>query len=351
MNVLLLGYYGKHNIGDDLFVNQLTHYLAQQESIDQVFVLCEENYYQQNSDKIQFLVDHQLSPWQRAMLILKSHCLVWGGGTLSISGKPRSLLKMQRLAQLTRKPFYFLGIGLEEIASQPNQSSLRLMRNSKLLYLRDQQSYTFALEHLKLFKDCLIGGDLAFLDLAAYQTYVKPYRSKRLKQLSFSGKFWWGEGRAEFYAQQLLPIVEFFDCKIHLLPGHVGQLRNDNQFHQKLIHYLPSGSYELHDWQYPHDFLATLSHMDFHIGNRLHSLIAADILGVPNIGIGSPASKIGHYIHRTSTLSELRLVDLMQPISVTTVELIFQQYRRPEAFIQQESMTSQACLEKVFLAG
>jgi polysaccharide pyruvyl transferase WcaK-like protein len=351
MNVLLLGYYGKHNIGDDLFVEQLTHYLAQQDAIDTVFVLCDESYYRPSSDKIQFIASNTLSPLKRMALILKSHCIAWGGGTLSISGKPSSLLRTQALARLMRKPFYFLGVGLEGLADQPSPGSVKLFKNAQRLYLRDQPSYAFAIEHLKQVQDCLIGGDLAFLDLEPYRPYLKSHKSSSIQHLSLSGKFWWGDGRAEFYAQSLIPVIEKWGCKLHLLPGHMGSDRNDNQFHQKLIKYLPKDSYELHSWSYPEEFLSILSQMDFHIGNRLHSVIAADILGIPNIGIGEANSKIGHYLVKSGVLSDLRLFEFMQPIPIAAIEMIFQQYSRPEAFIQQESATSQACMEKIFLAG
>ncbi len=33
MNIMLIGYYGYHNIGDDLFVKQLTNYLANKQEV------------------------------------------------------------------------------------------------------------------------------------------------------------------------------------------------------------------------------------------------------------------------------------------------------------------------------
>src|SRR3712207_6863944 len=48
---------------------------------------------------------------------------------------------------------------------------------------------------------------------------------------------------------------------------------------------------KIYSWKHPEEFIEILSQMDFHIGNRLHSLILADILGVPNIGIGELRSE------------------------------------------------------------
>ena len=88
--------------------------------------------------------------------------------------------------------------------------------------------------------------------------------------------------------------------------------------------------------------------MDFHIGNRLHSIIAADLIGVPNIGIGSTGSKIDNYIIKTQTLSSQRVVDFMEPFSLEKVETILTHYKQPKAFILQESQAAQEGVQKFF---
>lgn len=348
MNISLLGYYGKNNIGDDLFVEHLTRYLSKQAVVREINVFCDQKYYVSNSEKVKFILTNKKSILKRLWTLMKSNYVVWGGGTVSLTGKPSSLLKMQQIARLSKSSFGFLGIGLEQISSQLNPDALKLFRKADFLYLRDAFSYEFAKTKLKSPDKCVLGGDLAFLDLSVYQKYIKSQPSQSIGNLSFSGKFWWGDSRAEYYAKFFLEMIEKFEAKIHFLPGHVGIDRNDNLFHHRLKSYLPDGSYEIHEWQRPEEFLSVLSQMDFHIGNRLHSLIVADILGVANMGIGKPNSKIDQYLRKTNTLASLRLVGLMQPLPTSLMESIVQQYRRPDEFIQNESTTAQACLEQIF---
>lgn len=349
MNVFLMGYYGYGNLGDDLFVKQLTNYFTSKKDIKNIFVCCQDNYYQGLSDKVSLFSNSELSKLKRFSLILKSDYIVWGGGSLNLQDKPKNLSRMQFLSKLMGKHFGFLGIGLESLQSEGKQKIADLFEKADILYLRDNQSYETAVQQLQLSKSPQLGGDLAFLDLAIYENFIKQEnQSSDITNISFSGKFWWGEGRGEFYAKQLIPFIEKYNSMIHLLPGHVGDERNDNHFHERLKKYLPASNCQIHSWKNPEDFLAILSKMDFHMGNRLHSIIAADILGIPNIGIVNSESKIKNYVDKTEVLPKSRIVDFMEPLSLELVETVFQQYKRPEQFIYQESRSAKECLESSF---
>jgi polysaccharide pyruvyl transferase WcaK-like protein len=346
MNILLMGYYGHQNVGDDLFVKQLTRYFSNNNAVKKIFVLCKDAYYERVSDKVVFFPVHQLTKLKKLALILRSDCLAWGGGTLNLGGRPTDLLRMQAITKVTGKQFCFLGVGLNPGISKDISD---VFRKADLLYVRDRYSYQIATQEFKFQNSCYLGGDLAFLDLSLYESLVKKNHSTpALSNLSFCGKHWWGEGRCEFYAQQLKPLIEKHNTMIHFLPGHVGDERNDNNSHRLLLNYLPASNCKLHSWKDPLDFCTVLSQMDFHIGTRLHSLIIADILGVPNIGIGSKKSKIGYYLDKTEVLSSERVVEAMQPLPITQIETVLQQYRRPNEFINNESRTAQQCIAKIF---
>ncbi|MDJ0619716.1 MAG: polysaccharide pyruvyl transferase family protein [Calothrix sp. MO_192.B10] len=350
MNILLMGYYGFKNIGDDLFVTQLVNYLSNQEYVEHIFLFCQQDYYEFTSNKVVILPTDKLSKSKRLSIILQSDYIIWGGGSLNLQGKPKNLLRLQKIAKITRKKFCFIGVGLETIQAGDERSKYPVFQNADFLYLRDNYSYDLAIKKLKLLKSCHLGGDLAFLNLDLYNLYIKQKeKSNQIKNISFTGKFWWGEGRAEFYAQQLMQFVYKYHSVIHLLPAHMGDERNDNRFHKLLIKYLPEANYRLYSWDKPGDFLEILSNIDFHIGNRLHSIILADILGVPNIGIGDTNSKIGHYINKTKMLSQERVLEFMEPLEATHIEKIFQQYHRPDEFIFNEFLTAQKGLELMLM--
>lgn len=345
-----MGYYGYGNIGDDLFVKQLTNYFHKKEKVKNIFLICKDTYYEGLSEKTSLFNSLRLTKIPTISLLLKSDCIVWGGGSLKLESKPmRNLLRLQAFCKLTRKRFCFLGIGLEGLKAGKEKGVTKVFEDADLLYVRDNHSYKLAHEELKSTKYCCLGGDLAFLDLTLYEDFLnKKKNSNALNNISFSGKFWWGEGRAEFYAQQLMQLIEKYNSVIHLLPAHVGDEKNDNRFHELLKKYLPMENCKLHSWNKPEDFLEILNQMDFHFGDRLHSVILADILGVPNIGIGNYPDKISNYIEKTGMLAVERLATFMEPLALERIEKIFQQYKRPDEFILNESRTSKESLEKFF---
>lgn len=343
MNILLMGYYGQRNIGDDLFVKHLTHYFSRRPDVGKVFVFCKEDYYPKTGDKVIYFSEARLSKLQRLKVIGQSDYIFWGGGTLNFDSRPQKLLRMQALSQFIGKKFGFLGIGLEGAA--PN--SYQIFEKSDLLYLRDNYSYELARNNFKKARSIGLGGDLAFLDISFYDRFIKTENKCEFKHISFSGKFWWGESRGEFYGRQLMPVIEKYNSVIHLLPSHGGDDKNDNKFHELLRQYLPAENCQLHSWKEPEEFIKILSEMDFHLGNRLHSIIIADILGVPNIGIEKIDSKIDNYIKKTGVLTRERRVDFMEEIGLDRVEAIGDQYRRPEEFIKNESEQSKKCLETI----
>lgn len=119
MNILLLGYYGKKNIGDDLFLNQLIGYFSEKNKIDNIFVFCESNYYDIVSNKVVFFETGRLSQAEKDDIVFKSDRIAWGGGSLNLESKPLDLLKLQARSQSMGKRFCFLGIGLESLDTLP----------------------------------------------------------------------------------------------------------------------------------------------------------------------------------------------------------------------------------------
>lgn len=354
MNIFLIGYYGQLNVGDDIFVQQLTKFLGAQELVEKVFVICKDNYYDDHNrssstSKIHFFSSDKVTKLQRLQLLLKSDYIVWGGGSLNLSSKPKNLVRLQLFSKLMRKRFCFVGVGLESVKPGTEKNIAQIFENADFLYVRDKYSYQLIQEKIKYDKSFYLGGNLAFLDLNFYEKYINQRKiSQNLNNISFSGKYWWGDGRGKFYAEQLMPLIEKFNSVIHLVPAHQGDERNDNRFHKLMKEYLPEKNCVIHSWNKPEEFIEILSQMDFHLGNRLHSIIIADILGVPNIGIDEHPSKISNYINKTEMLTTERIAAFMEPLSVERIQSIFQNYKRPEEFILNESKTSQEGLGKLF---
>lgn len=349
MNILLLGYYGFKNIGDDLSIQELIEIFASQEIIKNIFVFCEDTSYESTNTKVVFCNTRKLSILQKIFILFQSDYLIWGGSTYNLKDSSNKLLMMQQFAKLVGKRFCYLGVGLESFSIEELTTKAKVLKNADILYLRDKNSYNLAVSKMDSIK-AYLGGYLAFLNPDRYEKWIKSDRANQIQNISFTGNFWWGEGRAEFYSQQLLPLIEKFNAVIHLLPAQVGVEKNDNKFHKLLKNYLPDRNCKIHSWSQPQDFVELLSQMDFHFGNRLHSVMLANLLGIPNIGIDeyvSKTSKIKNYIDKTEMLPLHRMLNFMEPIDICVIEKIFHEYQRPSEFILNESKTAKEGVELV----
>jgi len=350
MKALLLGYYGYRNIGDDLFVKSLVDYFTLNK-IGASFI-CNENYYNSYFEEIaniDFYNDSEVSKLKRLMLVAESDYIAWGGGTLQLDSKPTNLINLRRISSLFRRKFGFLGVGLEGSRINAEKSTKRLFENSDFIYLRDKASYEAIQNNMDFAGKAFLGGDLAFLSLGQYSEFLNKKQRDSIQNVSFSGKHWWGEGRAEFYSKPLIKLIEKYNCTVHMLPCCLGDGSNDNEFHERLAIFLPQKNYKIYTWDKPESFLKVMSEMDFHVGNRLHSIILADILGIPNIGINGDPPKIRAYIEKTSLLVKERTTEFMDEIALERIEKIFSLYERPDAFIAQEASTALNVLKEIFI--
>jgi len=326
-------------------LKNLLDFFLKDNRINRINVFCREAYYSPQP-RVKYFALNKFSRFQKGWQLFKNKFTFWGGGTCFFESEGNNgifeLLRMQKIASFNRRKFAFLGIGIGELNSPRYIStSQQLMKNSFLCYFRDLESLTKA-ERLIEDKEFCLGGDLAFL------SDIKPVSvSADLKKISFSGHYNFKKYPLKSVADILNDLIAKLNCKIYFLPAHTGISFNDNIYHEQLTAHLNPKSYEICDWNTPEEYIRIMQEMDFHIGIRLHSLIIADLLGIPNCGIAySP--KITYYLNKTQILPYLRNVE---PDSLDLVENILnikQQYKYPEKFIKSERKSALSCLEQIF---
>ena len=346
MQINLLGYYGFHNIGDDLMLENLLTYFLGSGRISHINVFCREAYYPEK-EGVHYYPLSRFSRLQKAIQLIKNRYTLWGGGTCIYQSKSSQglfeLRRQQRIATTFGRKFGFLGIGIGELKDKKYIDTARsLLQDSYFVYFRDEES----LQSAKLLteKDYCLGGDLVFLSDIQHLDKL----DNNIKNISFSAHYNCSQNDADFYSSQLSNVINHFNCKIYFLPAHTGTVFNDNDFHKKIALRLPGENYVICDWRSPQDYINILSNMGFHIGMRLHSLVLSDMLGIPNCGIAySP--KITYYINKTQILPDLRNSENCD--LVENILKIKEQYKYPEKFIISERKSALSCLDKVFSYG
>jgi polysaccharide pyruvyl transferase WcaK-like protein len=348
MQINLLGYYGFHNIGDDLMLCNLLDYFIADNRIQRINVFCREAYYPAHS-KVKYLSLNRLSRLHKVWQLAKNEYSFWGGGTCIFESEDNKgifeLLRMQSIAKFSKSKFAFLGIGIGDLKSDKYISTAKqLLKNSFFCYFREQESLEKANKLLSSNNYCL-GGDLVFL------SDIEPVQqTEELKKISFSGHYNFTKYPLRLVADNLKELIDKLNCKIYFLPAHTGNSYNDNEYHKRLAAYLDPETYKICDWKTPDEYVQIMEEMNFHIGIRLHSLIIADLLGIPNCGI-SYSPKITYYLNKTQVMPDIRDVDLENNDLVKKISIIKEHYKYPEKFIETERISALSCLDKIFSYG
>ncbi len=347
MQINLLGYYGFHNIGDDLMLENLLTYFLESGRISRINVFCRETYYP-NKEGVQYYPVNRFSRLQKAVQLIKNRYTLWGGGTCIYQSKTSrglfELRRQQKIAATFGRRFGLLGIGIGELKDKKYiDTAINLLRDSNFVYFRDEES----LQSAKLLaeKNYCLGGDLVFL------SDIEPVPPKdELRKISFSGHYNFKKYPLQLMAENLKELIDKMNCKIYFLPAHTGSSYNDNEYHKQLATYLKPGFYEICDWDVPEEYIQILGEMDFHIGIRLHSLVLSDMLGIPNCGIAY-SHKITYYLKKTQVLPDLRNIEIANNDLIDNILKIKEQYKYPETFIKSERKSALNCLDKVFSNG
>lgn len=346
MIISLIGYYGFKNIGDDLMLSNLISFFLAKKKIKRIFVFVRDNYYQINNEKVKIIPLSKLSRLKKTFAILRSNFVIWGGGTCLYEGSNNrglyDLYKVQKITNMFGKKFIFFGIGVGFLENREIiHISKKILDHSRFIYFRDVNSSKRAQQITNVDNSC-VGGDLAFLSDISINNPKNKCNS--IKRISFSGVFDQSDITAKFYAQELNKISEHFNAEIHFLPSHLGE-KNDNEFHKRIIENNLKASFTMHLWNSVDEYVKILQRMDFHIGMRLHSIVLADLVGIPNIGIVySP--KVKYYIQKSTSEPEKRIFDLREKIELGNIEFVYRNYEYQSEFIQTERESVITCLDK-----
>ena len=119
MNIVIIGYYGVANLGDDLMLDNLLRFLGFRSDVGHITVFCVENYYKSYC-KTSFIESRSWNKPAKLLAVMRADAVFWGGGAClyernddnrGLSG----LLRLQRLCRLLHTKFLFLSIGVGDI--------------------------------------------------------------------------------------------------------------------------------------------------------------------------------------------------------------------------------------------
>jgi polysaccharide pyruvyl transferase WcaK-like protein len=323
-SVILFGYYGAGNFGDEIMLRNLVKYLTPRARITVVAYDIAHLGIEQEGDGdiniIKYSKKRSLSQRFKAVLRIlyeftQSDFVAWGGGTLLFDNVEKSywnlrgILRIMCLSYLFRKKFLLIGIGIGEINTKMGRriSSL-ILKAAFFSTFRDDKS----LEEAKKLAGTkagvmLRGADLALLDGGLINASSRKEMCPRPLTIAVCGMefdYRTAVGSSEEQLSKELAgafdyIAEKYNVNVCFVPMQTGAMRDDNKFHRKIRDRMRYASCTRTVDGGGENFFVTLRELreaDLVVGMRLHSLIVAVSAAIPVFALVL-SEKVRRFMH------------------------------------------------------
>lgn len=293
-NILISGYYGFNNTGDEAMIETMSTLLAKRD--------CGLIVLSSNPERTKELYNVKAYNRYKLTEIIKalkeSDMLISGGGTLfqDITSK-KSIwyyLGIVRLAQLMGKKVCVAYQGIGPLKTKLYRWMTKKILNKKsvkLIALRDEQAIEFSKElGIDQSKVCFSSDMIFMMEPPAKERCMKILKDNAHgyvegeKLIGLSIREWKDKDRTDLFAELADKLVEKYNARVVFFPFHkpkdaeiskiiMHKMKHENQAVLMPNRYLPS------------EILGTMGLMDVNIGVRLHALVFSAVMNVPTIGI------------------------------------------------------------------
>lgn len=293
-NIVISGYYGFNNTGDEAMIETMSTLLAKRD--------CSLTVLSSNPDRTKEL--YNVRAYNRYKLgevikaIKKADLVISGGGTLfqDITSK-KSIwyyLGIVKIAQLFRKKVIVAYQGMGPIDTKLYRRMTKHILNKKsvkFIGLRDNQAIEYAKE-MGIKEDKIVfSSDMIFMMKPPAQERVDKIIKDNVlnlqdgqKLIGLSVRGWKDKDRTDNIAEACDLICERYNARIVFFPFHkpkdaeISKVIMHKMKHEDMAVLMPNR-------YLPSEILGAMGRMDVNIGVRLHSLIFSAVSNVPTIGI------------------------------------------------------------------
>lgn len=288
--VLISGYYGFGNTGDEAILEALAVEFKRQEIELSVLSASPE----ESKNRYGITAYSRFRLGQAARAIRNCNGLISGGGSLfqdvTSSGSLYYYIGIVMLALALRREVFVYSQGIGPINWKFNRKLLAAALNRvSAISIRDRDSYDELLR-LGVKTPASVTADPVFLlEPAGVERGVKILDESGLdtekggQMIGFAVRPWGDRERAsENFARAADKIIEEIGAKLVFFPFHHPQ---DLDFTFEIIKKMKNKPYIVDKQYLPSEVMAAMGLMNINIGVRLHSLIFSACMGVPMIGI------------------------------------------------------------------
>ena len=298
--ILLFGYYGKSNIGDDIMLINIVDLLVRKKT-KKIVVLVDKSFNMEEDfdSSVVFLKGLKNNILSFLIQLIKVDYFIWGGGTCFFDNPSNRGLKellyftsLRKIISKNKKNF-FIGIGVEKV-EKSKILIRRILSYTDGVILRDKISR----ENL-LYIDNTFNHKTDFIevydDMVLMNTTKNILNKKAIsitsnKYITFSGHYKYenNDKVVKHTAKELKKVMDRLNIyHVVFLPAKYDK-KGDCGFHLNVKNELISNkkyNLEIPEIKHIYSYIGILKKTQKHIGMRLHSLVLSDIFLIPNIAL------------------------------------------------------------------
>ncbi|HHW36303.1 MAG TPA: polysaccharide pyruvyl transferase CsaB [Bacillales bacterium] len=303
MKVVLSGYYGFHNVGDEAILQAIIHALRAEKSDIEITVLSNDPDHTKKTYGVAAVNRWKLG--EVFKVVRSADGVISGGGSLlqdktSMKSVPYYTGIMMIANRIARKPFFVYAQGIGPLNQTVSQKLVRYaLSKANFVSVRDQESF-------ELLRKIGLGGEIELVpDPVMGMEYKEGLNQAWLEKEGLAGKpfitvairDWTSSGFTEFKEK----IVEVLDrCAgesghhVVFLPMH-GE--HDDVFSREIMAAMQNPAFIFPDDASIEEKVSLIGDSSLLLGMRLHALIFAAVAYTPMVGI-SYDLKIDSFINQ-----------------------------------------------------
>lgn len=321
VKVLISGYYGFDNAGDDTVLFGIISSLRRH--IQQVDITVLSNKPEETRDIFGIPAFNRWSPVEITRQIRRCDLLVMGGGSLlQDATSPRSViyyLGIVTIAKMLKKPVIFYAQGVGPISHPLSKKLIDWVVNRvDVITVRDQQSgedlKSFGVRNAPIYvtADPALTIDPDDIDLRRGKEILNRYiQNNQRPNMSISVRKWKHQTKYRAELAKMADELVNEGWNVFLLPmQYPADIAESEEIIKLMNHPQKDQSvFLLNQKMNFHDIISVIGNMDFVLGMRLHSLILAAVTNVPFTAI-TYDPKVDRFVQRLNMGSAGNLQEL-----------------------------------------
>ncbi len=284
MKVLLSGYYGYNNVGDEAILKSIITALREEKPDIEIVVLSNDIEYTKKTYNVDAI--NRWSLKDIAKSLKNSNGLISGGGSLLQDVTSKKTVKyyvgIMALCKFLKKPYFIYSQGIGPINDKLNQKiTQKYLQSASYITLRDEESKSFVksigvTKDIDIVPDPVMGYELDIFENEVVNSYGDNYVSISVRD--------WDNAKTDFLEKIKNACDDLVDkgYKVVFIPMHG---KHDYKTSKSLVDKMRN---ECEIFPYDSsidDKILCIKKSKLMIGMRLHALIFAATVNTPMIGI------------------------------------------------------------------